>query len=76
MVESRLRWFGHVWETYRFGTKENRSDRDNTIARGRYRHRKTIGETIKNDLEVNNLTIDMFYDRQLWCWVIHVANPT
>ncbi len=36
------------------------------IARDRGIPRKTIGETIKKDLDVNGLSIDMIYDRTLW----------
>lgn len=35
------------------------------IARGRGRPRKTIDETIKKDLYVNGLSIDMIYNRTL-----------
>lgn len=53
---------------------ESRPDGGIIVARDR--RRKTIGETIKKDLEVNDFTMDMFYDRQLWHRVIHVADST
>ena len=46
------------------------------VARGRGRLGKAIGETIKRDLNVNGLNINMIYDRTLWCLLIHVADPT
>lgn len=33
------------------------------VNRGRGRLRKTLFETIKNDLEVNDLSIDMIHDK-------------
>ena len=66
MVESRLRWFGYVW---RRPVKDlvRRVDQmeGSLIARGRGRPRKTIGETIKRDLNVNDLNVNMIYDRTL-----------
>ena len=44
-------------KTYRDPSKESGSKRGSPIARGRGRIRKTIGETIKRDLNVN-----MIYD--------------
>ena len=46
------------------------------IVRGKGRANKTIGETIRRDLDVNGLNINMIYDRTLWCCLIHVADPT
>lgn len=46
------------------------------ITSGRGRPEKTIRETIKTDLEINELDRNMAYDRTLWCSLIHVANPT
>ena len=42
--------------------------------RGRRRPRKTICETIRRDLNVNGLNINMIFDRILWHRLIHVAN--
>jgi len=39
--------------------------------RGRGRPRQTI----KKDLEINELDRDMIYDRTLWRRLIHVADP-
>jgi hypothetical protein len=44
--------------------------------RGRGRLRKTIRETIRKDLEVNELDPNMFYNRTLWRNLIYVADPT
>jgi len=38
---------------------------DSQIIRGRGKPRKTIGETIKKDLEINELDRNMVYDRTL-----------
>ena len=46
------------------------------IIRGRKRPRKTIGETLKRDLDVNNLNVNMIYDRTLWRRLHLVADPT
>jgi hypothetical protein len=58
MVENRLRWFVHV-ERRPVDTVVRRVDQmeESQIkrCRGRGRPRKTIRETIKNDLEVNEL---------------------
>lgn len=45
-----------------------------SIARGRGRPRKTIGDTIKKDLEGNELSIDMIFNRTLCRCLIHVAD--
>jgi len=54
MMETRLRWFGHV-ERRPIGSLVRRVDRMEgiQITRGRGRPRKTIRETIKKDLEIN-----------------------
>ncbi|KAF1865663.1 hypothetical protein Lal_00005040 [Lupinus albus] len=44
------------------------------IRKGNEKPRKTIGETIKKDLEINVLPMNMIYDRALWHRSIHVAN--
>ncbi|KAM7524737.1 hypothetical protein LguiA_014639 [Lonicera macranthoides] len=77
MVESRLRWFGHVGRRP-VNAVVRRVDymEGSLIGRGRGRPRKTIGETIKKDLEANGFTIDMIHDRPLWRRLIHVAEPT
>ena len=35
------------------------------IAKGRGRFRKTVGETIKRDLDFNGLNVNIIYDRTL-----------
>jgi hypothetical protein len=49
---------------------------DSQIIRGRGRPRKTIRETIKKDLETNELDRNMVCDRRLWRRLIHVVNHT
>ena len=46
------------------------------IVRDRKRPRKIIDETIKKDLDFDDLIVDMTYNRTLWRCLIHVANPT
>jgi len=77
MVENRLRWFGHV-ERRPIDSVVRRVDQmeDSQITRGRGRPRQTIRETIRKDLEINELDRNMFYDRTLWRNLIHVADPT
>jgi hypothetical protein len=58
MVENRLRWFGHVKNRLIDQTEESE------IRRGRGRPRKTIRETVRKDLEVNELDLGMVYDRR------------
>jgi len=37
--------------------------------------KETIRETIRKDLEINELEKDMVFDRTLWRHLIHVADP-
>jgi len=77
MVENRLRWFGHV-ERRPIDSVVRRVDQmeDSQITRGKGRPRKTIRETIKKDLEINELERNMVYNRTLWSNLIHVTDPT
>jgi len=49
---------------------------ESQVKRGRGRTRKTIRETIRKDLEINELDLNLVYDRTLWRHWIHVADPT
>jgi len=49
---------------------------ESQVKRGRGRPRKTIRETIRKDLEVNELDPNLVYDRTLWRHLIHVVHPT
>jgi len=49
---------------------------ESQVKRGRGRSKKTIRETIKKDLEVNELDPNMVFDRTLWRHLIHVADST
>jgi hypothetical protein len=77
LVENRLRWFAHV-ERRPVDAVIRRVDQmeESQVKRGRGRPRKTIRETIRKDLEVNELDPNMVYDRTLWHHLIHVADPT
>jgi len=46
------------------------------VKRGRGRPKKTIRETIRKDLKVNELDPDMVFDRTLCRHLIHVADST
>jgi hypothetical protein len=61
-------------KTCGFCSKESRSNGGDSNPRGR--PKKTIAETIKKDLEINELEKDMVFDRPLWRRLIHVADPT
>jgi len=76
MVETRLWWFGHV-ERRPVDVVVRRRDQMEgcQITRGRGRPRKTIRETIKKDLKINELEKDMVFDRTLWRRLIHVPTP-
>ena len=77
MVENWLRWFGHV-EIRPVDADVRIVDQieESQVKRGRGRPRKTIRETIRKDLKVNELDPNMVYDRTLWCHLIHVVDPT
>jgi len=69
MVENRLRWFRHVERRpIGLGIQQDsivkRVDQmeGNHITRGRGRPIKTIRETIRKDLEINELNPNMVYD--------------
>jgi len=66
LVENRLKWFGHV-ERRPVDSVIRRVDQmeESQVKRGRGRPRKTISETIRKDLEVNELDPNMVYDRTL-----------
>lgn len=49
---------------------------DNPITRGRGRPKKTIGETIRKDVTINNLIITMSKDRTCWHRLIYIADLT
>ena len=49
---------------------------DSQIARSRGRPRKTIRETTKKDLDINELDRDMIHDRTLGHCLIHVTDCT
>ena len=46
------------------------------LAEGRERPKRTIGKTIKKDLNFNGLIVNVIYNRKIWRYLIHVANPT
>jgi len=77
MVETRFRWFVHV-ERRPMDYVVRRVDqvKGSQITRGRVRPRKTIRETIKKDLEINELEKNMIFNRTLWRRLIHVTDPT
>ena len=50
--------------------------REKTCKCRRMKPRKTIRETIRNDLEVNEFDPNMVYDRTLWRNLVHITDPT
>ncbi|KAF1868925.1 hypothetical protein Lal_00048204 [Lupinus albus] len=63
-----FRWFGHVWgRPIEAPIRRVDQMEANPIPGGRGRLRKTIREMIKKDLELNALSMNMIYDRALWC---------
>ena len=66
LVENQLRWFGHV-ERRPVYVVVRRVDQmeESQVKRGKGRPRKTIRETIRKDLEVNELNPNLVYDRTL-----------
>jgi len=66
LVENRLRWFGHV-ERRHIDAVIKRVDQmeESQVKRGRERPKKTIRETIRKDLEINELNPNLVYDRTL-----------
>jgi len=65
-VENRLRWFGHV-KRRPVDAVVRRIDQmeKSHVKRGKGRPKKTIRETIRKDLEVNELDSNLVYDRTL-----------
>ena len=76
LVENRLRWFGQVERSPVAVVRRVDQMEESQVKRGRGRPRKTIRETIRKDLEVNELDPNLVYDRTLWRHLIHVADPT
>jgi len=66
LEENRLRWFGHV-ERRPVDVVVRRvyHMKKSQVKRGRGRPKKTIRETIRKDLEVNELDPNMVFDRTL-----------
>ena len=76
MVESRLRWFGHVWRrSVDAPIRQVDQIEDSPVVRGRGRPWQTIGH-VKRDLEINGLFMEQIHDRALWRRLIYVADPT
>ena len=66
MVESHLRWFGHVWRRL-IEVSVRRVDqmKSSPIVRDREAPKKTIGKTTKRDLNFNGLNVNMIQKRTL-----------
>jgi hypothetical protein len=77
MVENRLRWFRHLErKLLDFVVRTVDQMEDSQITRDRWRLRKAISETIRKDLEINELDPNMVYDETLWRDLIHVVDPS
>ena len=66
LVENMLRWFEHV-ERRSVDAVVRRIDQmhESQVKRSRGKPRKTIRETIRKDLKVNELDPNLVYDRTL-----------
>ena len=77
MRESRLRWFGHIRRRPIGAPVRKCENLDVTpIKRGRGRPKKCWKETIKNDLSLLGLSLDLTQNRSEWRQRIRVADPT
>ena len=50
--------------------------KDSPVVKGKGIPRKTIGKSIKKDLDFNGVIIDMVYNKILWICLIHGADHT
>ena len=76
LVENRLGWFVHVERRPVDAVVRVDHMEESQVKRGKGRPKKTIRETIRKDLEVNELDANMVFDRTLWRYLIYVADPT
>ena len=49
---------------------------DNLVVKVRERLRKIINKTIKKDLDINSVNVNMIYDKILWHYLIYIADST
>lgn len=72
MMESRLRWFGHVQRrcTDAPVRRCERLARDD-FKRGRDRAKQYCGEVIRHDMQLLQLIVDMTLD--WWLWRTHIS---
>jgi len=77
LLENVLKWFRHVKRrpVDAFVRRVDQME-ESRVKRGRGKPKKTIRETIRKNLEVNELDPNLIYDRTLWRNLIHVADPT
>lgn len=77
MTENRLRWFGHV-QRRPLEAPVRRVDNMffSPVKRGRGRPKRTLGELIRHDLLLNNISENLVFDRAQWRSMIHVADLT
>lgn len=58
-----IRWFRHVWERHvEVSIKRVEQLKNSPIVRGRERSRKTIGQIIKRELDINSLSLNLICD--------------
>jgi len=77
LVENILRWFGHVdRRPVDAVVRRVYQTEESHVKRSRERPKKTIRETIRKDLEVNELDSNLVYDRTLRRNLIPVTDPT
>jgi len=77
MVETRLRWFGHVERRHVDSiVKRVYQIEGSQITRCKSRSIKSIKETIKNDLRINEMEKNMIFDRTSMASLINIVDPT
>ena len=77
MVENSLRWFRHVGtKPLNYVVRMVDQMEDCHTTRGRRIPRKTIREDIKKELDINELDLNMIYDKILWGTLTHVTDST
>lgn len=77
MVETRLRWSGHVERRF-IDFVARRVDQVRIVRSLEAAEdlEQLLRETINKDLESNELDQNIVYDRVLWCNFIHVSSLT
>lgn len=77
MIEYRLKWFGHVCRKFMEAHVERVGQMKYIlVVKDRGKLIKTTGQIIKRYLEVNDLSLILIHNRELWCCLILGADFT